>query len=297
MDNILFEAFKNEKEPIFDIALISDGGTEYYREPHANNANNGHSTTKLFMTCCVGILYDRGLIDIDAPVTSFFTSDELPESFDEKWNDVTVRHAMQHKTGFEANTNPCSVDDDEAYELLGEDFLKAVFNLKIEHEPGTFYRYSDEAYYLLSRIIAKAAEVPADVFIKENIADKLSFGQWATAKCPKGHMIGGGGLFTRALDSAKLGYTYTCGGVYNGERIVSEEWIDLSMKEDFALTHFRNTDIYLKTGSRSQIIAFHQKSRTAVSWHGISLDKGERNNRLLEAYAKYLELPESEWKE
>lgn len=295
MDNVLFEAFINEKEPIFDIAIISNNGEEYYREPHANNANNGHSTTKLFMTCCVGILRDRGLIDIDAPVTSFFTADELPQGMDEKWNTVTVRHAMQHKTGFEHNTNPCEVDTDEAPVLLG-DFLKAVFSLKIEHEPGTFYHYSDEAYYLLSRIIAKAAGVPADVFLKENIADKLGFGQWATAKCPQGHMIGGGGFFTRALDSAKLGYTYACGGVYNGERIVSEEWVELSMKENFALNNFRNTDIFLKTGSRSQIIAFHRKSRTAVSWHGISLDNGKRNDRLLEAFAQYLNLPESEWK-
>ncbi len=128
----------------------------------------------------------------------------------------------------------------------------------------------------------------ADDFLEENILKPLEFGHWASSRCCMGHPICGDYLFSSSEDSAKLGYAYACGGVYNGKRIISQNWINTAMKNDFACTQFRNTDIFLKTGAHGQMIAFSAKHKVAAAWHGYSLNGNERNDRLLETFAAFL---------
>lgn len=288
MQNVFFDAVLNEEAPMYDAVIIDRNGVQKWQNPTSNNANNGHSTTKLFVATAIGILCDRGLMSVDDKVTSFFTKEEMGDTLDEGWSDVTVRYTLQHKTGME--NIPFGVDEDEHIEKIGDDFLKYVFSIKIEHEPGTFYKYSDASYYLLGRIISKVSGMNAIVFMRENLMKPLSFAQWSMATCPQGYPICGGGFFARSDDTAKLGYAYACGGIYNGKRIVSKEWIDTAMKEDFACTQFRDTGIFLKTGARGQCIAFSIEKQTAASWHGCAFpdDNGKRNDRLLSAFDAYL---------
>lgn len=289
MTNALFEGVLNEYAPMYDAAVITAEGTRYWRHPCANHANNGHSTTKLFVATAIGILCDRGLLTPDTTIGSLFSDNEKGDSYDEGWDRVTVRDALRHKTGIE--TVPYGVDDDDSAPLIGDDYLGYVLSLKIMHDPGTFYRYSDAAYYLLCRVIAKVSGQTADVFLKENVFEPLSFRQWAMAKCPQGHPIGGGGFFARADDVAKLGYVYACNGEFDKKKIISKEWIDAAMAQDFACTRFHDTDIYLKTGARGQCVAFSRERPSAAAWHGCAApdDEGKRNDRLLLSYQRFLD--------
>ena len=289
MTNALFEGVLNEYAPMYDAAVITAEGTRYWRHPCANHANNGHSTTKLFVATAIGILCDRGALTPDTTIGSLFSDKEKGDSYDEGWDRVTVRDALRHKTGIE--TVPYGVDDDDSAPLIGDDYLGYVLSLKIMHDPGTFYRYSDAAYYLLCRVIAKVSGQTADVFLKENVFEPLSFRQWAMAKCPQGHPIGGGGFFARADDVAKLGYVYACNGEFDKKKIISKEWIDAAMAQNYACSRFRDTDIYLKTGARGQCVAFSRERPSAAAWHGCAApdDEGKRNDRLLLSYQRFLD--------
>lgn len=290
MSNPLFEAVINEEAPMYDAAIISEKGVEIWKNPVSNNANNGHSTTKLIIATAVGMLCDRGLLSPDDAVTAFFSQKEMGDAADKCWQNVKVRHLLQHKTGIEHI--PYGIDDADDTRKIGSDFLKYIFSIKIEHEPGTFYKYSDEAFYLLGRIINKVSGESTVEFLRKNLFEPLSFSQWAMATCPGGHPICGGGFFARSEDTAKIGYMYACSGLYNGKRMLSREWIEEAMRFDYALTEFRSSGVFLKTGARGQIIAFSPEKKVAVSWHGCSApdDNGKRNDRLLEAFVKTLEL-------
>lgn len=287
--NAVFETCKKELEraPVYDAAFISGKGTEYMRFDTSNNANNGHSTTKLFVATAIGMLEDDGKLSRYDGVTSFFTKDELPAGMDEKWNAVTVEHCLQHKTGMD--TIPFGVDDDDSQPKIGDDYLGYVLSLPVEHEPGSYRRYSDAAYYLLCRVIEKAAGIGTEEFFRNRIMNPLGFRQWATAKCPQGHVIGGGGLYTRADDLAKLGWLYANMGVLDGKRLLSEKWIRDAMANDYALTSHRNTSIYVKTGACGQMVWFSAEKKAAGAWHGcIKGDNGDRNNVLLDGVMKEL---------
>lgn len=288
MANALFDAVERETAPMYDAAIISEKGVEVWKNPECHNANNSHSATKFFIATAIGQLCDSGKMSLDDKVTSFFTDEEMGDNLDPRWHNVTVHDTLRHKTGMEHI--PYGVDEDEHIELIGEDFLKYVFSIKIEQETGEFYKYSDAAYYLLGRIIGKASGMHPVVYLRENLLKPLGFAQWSMACCPMGYPICGGGFFTRAVDMAKLGYAYACGGMYEGKRIISEEWIKKAMENDYACTQFRDTGIFLKTGARGQMVAFSIEHKTAAAWHGCSAvdDNGKRNDRLLEAFDRYL---------
>lgn len=296
MSNALFDAVKREADPMYDVAVVTEEGIEYFHNENCNYANNGHSVTKFFISSAIGILATEGKIKLSDKVTDFFTKEEMGDNIDERWYTVTIEHTLQHKTG--VLHIPYGVDEDEHISLIGEDFLKYVFSLKIEALPGTERKYSDAAYYLLCRIIAKASGMTAFDFIRERIAKPLNFSQWTMVLCPKGHPVGGGGLFSRSDDNAKLGFLWANGGRLENKEIISCDYINSAMEKDYACTPFRDTDIYLKTGSKGQCIAYSQKRKAAAAWHGYSYSDGcERNDRLLEAFCQYLDQKFGEIKE
>ena len=287
MDNEFFLVWADDGCPLYDLAVMSDKGTRVWRNPECNYSNNSHSVTKLFIACAAGMLHDSGALDENAPVLSFFTKSELPQNVGEGWENVTVAHALMHKTGLD--DIPYGVDNPPDRKYIGNDYLRYVLSLPIQQAPGEYYRYSDAAYYLLSRIISKAAGVNALDFLRERIFNPLEFAEYSVLTCPFGYPVGGGGLFAASEDTVKLGMLYASGGIYNGRRLLSDEWIELSKQNDYALTRFRDTEVFLKTGAHAQIVAFSSKRKTAVSWHGFSLDSAERNDRLLEAFVRYLD--------
>lgn len=288
MNNVLFETALKETDPMYDIAVVTDDGVEYLHNENCNFANNGHSVTKFFISSAIGVLVTEGKINLQDKVTNFFSKEEIGEEIDALWHSVTVEYALQHKTGLK--TIPFGVDEDEHIALIGRDFLKYVFSLKIEAVPGTEYKYSDAAYYLLGRIIHKASGKTAYEFIKERLAEPLEFKQWGMLLCPMGHTIGGGGLYTRSDDNAKLGFLWANKGVLNGKEIISFDYIKSAMENDYASTRFRDTDIFLKTGSKGQCVAYSIKRKAAAAWHGYSNNDGNaRNDRLLLAFSQYLD--------
>lgn len=287
MNHLFFDAVLAETDPMYDAAVITRDGVEYRKNDNCNFCNNSHSVTKFFFASAVGILEMQGKLSRTDSVTSFFSPDELPPDYDRKWDAVTVEDALRHKTGID--TVPYGVDEDNDREKIGEDYLKYVFSLKIEEKTGEYRRYSDAAYYLIAHIVTKASGMNAERFLNETIFLPLHFRQWALAKCPKGVPIAGGGFYARSDDIAKLGYVYACGGVYEGRRILPESWIADAMKNDYACTQFRDTDVFVKTGAKGQMVAFSRQRRAAVAWHGYSNDGNARNDRLLEAFVRYLD--------
>ncbi len=288
MSNALFCAFCNEKDPMYDIAVITEDGCEYLHNENSNFANNSHSVTKFFISSAIGILVSQGKLKLSDKVTEFFTKEEIGDNIDSGWYNVTVENALQHKTGM--LHIPYGVDEDDHIALIGDDFLRYVFSIPIEAPPGTERKYSDAAYYLLGRIIAKASGKTAYEFIRENIAKPLGFRQWGMVLCPMGHTIGGGGLYIRSDDTARLGFLWANSGRLGEKEIISEDYINAAMENDYACTAFRDTDIFLKTGAHGQCVAFSQKRKAAAAWHGFSANDGNgRNDRLLLAFSQYLD--------
>ena len=229
----------------------------------ANPTCNCYSVAKAFTVMAIGLLYDRGLIKLDMLLCDILKK-YLPKDIDEKWMHVTIHNVLSQKVGF--GSGLLDIDCDDASEYPTFDYLDIVLKTKLEHTPGTVYQYTDAAFYLLSRVVFEVSGKELCDFLRPILMEKMKFKELAWSKCPRGHSIGATGLYIRTEDMVKLGILYLNKGMWQGERIVSEEWVDLVIKNRYEFTHIRD-GWYAKGGMRGQLLMFNLDKGKAIACH------------------------------
>jgi CubicO group peptidase (beta-lactamase class C family) len=123
------------------------------------------SVTKVIATTSMAmLLYDRGSLDLDAPVTGV-----LPEfaAGDSRRSQVTFRMLLAHSSGL------------PAYEKLflraftREALLREAFAVPLKNEPGTHAEYSDIGFILLGIALERIAGEPLDRFCQREACGPL----------------------------------------------------------------------------------------------------------------------------
>ncbi|MCU1300176.1 MAG: beta-lactamase [Candidatus Sulfotelmatobacter sp.] len=122
------------------------------------------SLTKVVATSPMAmILYDRGLLDLEAPVTAIipeFTSDA---ERDRRRKQVTLRMLLAHSSGL------------PAYEKLflkfrtRDELLHAAFTTPLTADPATHAEYSDIGFIILGIALERLADEPLDRFCQREI--------------------------------------------------------------------------------------------------------------------------------
>jgi CubicO group peptidase (beta-lactamase class C family) len=124
------------------------------------------SVTKAVATTTMAmILYERGMLELDAPV-----SGTLPEFLigdDPRRHEVTFRMLLAHSSGF------------PAYEKLflkapgRDELLKAAFSMPLTADPGTRAEYSDLGFIILGIALERIAGEPLDTFCRRDVFGPL----------------------------------------------------------------------------------------------------------------------------
>jgi CubicO group peptidase (beta-lactamase class C family) len=267
----LQDSVKKNGLNFYDIAVITDAGEETaYCQP-CNSCNDSYSIAKLFICTAIGILVDNGLLSLDDSITDIL-ADEIKCRYDERWNKVTVRHALTHRTGI--GTDFLDIDTQDVTKYETDDYLDMIMLAKPAYEPGTQFKYTDVPHYLLSRVITHITGLKADELINKKILVPLSFREAAWSRCPMNYTIGSTGLYARASDIVKLGWTYLNYGTYNGREIVSPEWVRRAESEGYDIYDY---DGFLgKAGLRGQMVLYCREKRIAVAWHSYEMEHRDR---------------------
>ena len=229
----------------------------------ANPTCNCYSVAKAFTVLAIGMLYDMGLLkttDLIVDILKKYIVTEL----DEKWKRVTIHDVLLHKIGFEEGFLDIDCEDASLYETF--DYLQIVFNTKLKYDPGTVYQYSDAAYYLLSRIVAEVSGKELADFLRPVLMKKMGFKELAWSKCPYGYSIGATGLYIRTEDMVKLGILYLNKGIWKNERIISEDWVDIVIKNRYEFSPLKN-GWFAKGGMRGQLLMFNMEKGKAIACH------------------------------
>jgi CubicO group peptidase (beta-lactamase class C family) len=132
------------------------------------------SVTKVVATTSMAmILYERGLLDLDAPifliVPEFARSDSSKN--DARRRGVTSRMLLAHSSGL------------PAYEKLflrtktREDLLAATFATPLTADPGTRAEYSDIGFIILGVALERIADEPLDSFCQREVFGRLAMAQ------------------------------------------------------------------------------------------------------------------------
>ncbi len=264
------------KQRIIDKKLntyfICEGDIEYNIKKEvivpSNPTCNCYSVAKSFTATAIGLLYDKGLLTPDTLIVDVLKK-YLPENMDEKWNKVTVHNTLLHKVGFGCGLLDIDCDDASSYPTF--DYLNIVLSTKLKYDPGTVYQYTDAAYYLLSRVVYEVSGIELEEFLRPILMEKLKFKELAWSKCPYGFSMGATGLYIRTEDMVKLGMLYITNGMWKDERILSEEWVKLVMKNGYGFSNLGN-GWYGKGGMCGQFLVFNCEKGQSVACHSYSGD-------------------------
>lgn len=249
--------------PVTRISEYKDGKIETVEFEETNFCQNVYSVAKSFAMTGIGLLYDRGLVNVDDKICDIL-SDELPESgMDERWRDATVEDALTHKLGLPGGF--LDIDCNRSTDFT-DDYLDYMFRYPLNCAPGTEYCYTDGAFYLISCIVEKISGICLDNYLWKELFVKLDFQEAAWSHCPKGHAMGATGLYIHSSDMVKLGALYLNNGVYNGSRILSEEWCKLAVEKNYTLDWDDETHtVYQKGGMLGQSLMVIPASGRAVA--------------------------------
>lgn len=256
---------KEQQLSLFHLAeLTGDGETAIWELGAANPCVNAYSIAKVFTMTAVGLLFDRGRLDPAEKLTDILQAD-CPDGLDPRWRSATVDMALTHRLGLPPE---CLDIDNFDANTYGRDYLQYVWRTRPAADAAQTYRYTDAAFYLLSRVAEARAGEPLDTFLWRELLYPLAFREAAFSRCPLGHVVGATGLYTRAADIVKLGALYRDGGVWNGRRLLSEEWVNLALARRYELAPVGHGRAFGKAGMCGQMLLIVPETGRVVCWQG-----------------------------
>jgi CubicO group peptidase (beta-lactamase class C family) len=95
-------------------------------------------------------------------------------------------------------------------------------------EPGESFTYNGGGIITLGEILRNATGMDLVEFSKRYLFEPLEIDTIDWAGFPNGEVEAGGGLRLLPRDMLKFGVTYLNGGTWNGEKIVSPDWVEKS---------------------------------------------------------------------
>jgi CubicO group peptidase (beta-lactamase class C family) len=174
------------------------------------------SVVKSVVSLGVGHLLMGGRIDsLDQPVHAFY-----PEWKQGRKRQITIRHLLTHTSGLQNVPNTTV----EIYP--SPDAVRLALAAEVWEEPGSAFRYNNKAVNLLSGIIEEASGQRMDRFFEEAFFGPMGIEEYAWGYDPSGRPYAMAGLALHARDLAKFGQLVLDGGTWEGERLVSEAYVE-----------------------------------------------------------------------
>jgi len=127
---------------------------------------NVWSTTKVMAALCIHLLIDRGLIDLDAPVSKYW-----PEFAQAGKENIPVRYLLSHNSGMAGYDDKITLEDLYDWNLI----VNKLASQKPWWEPGKHSGYHTTSFgYLLGELVRRITGKTLGTFFQEEVAKPLN---------------------------------------------------------------------------------------------------------------------------
>lgn len=179
----------------------------------------GWSMSKSLTGAMIGILVKQGKLAVDAPAPV----DEWKATEKEK---ITLKNLLQQSTGLDYVEEYDRPSDVTKMLFSKGDMAAYTASRPLEHEPGTVFNYTSGNSNILSRIIRKTVgENEYTAFPYKELFYKINAYSFMLEPDASGTYIGSSYSYGTPRDFARFGLLYYNNGIWNGEKILPDNWV------------------------------------------------------------------------
>lgn len=187
------------------------------------------STAKSIAVTLIGMLVDAGKLELDAPL-GFDWEPKLPNPEADPRHAITLRHVLNMSSGLypvDSFNMEYATGSGLAY-WAGASSISGMRNRGLVREPGAFWDY--ENYDTLLAVYAMKQALGSDEayqeFPRKALLDKVGMRNTLVSADRFHDFILSSQVYTNARDLARFGLLYAQNGMWDGQRLLSEEWIE-----------------------------------------------------------------------
>lgn len=181
---------------------------------------NVYSVSKSFTSAAVGIAVKEGLLSLEEKLVDAFPED-IPAEPGEYLGQAVVRDLLTMCLG-QGNS-----------ELMGsqrplyqeEDWVKMSLAFPFTCPPGEKFLYNNVGPYLAGVLVQRRAGCDLVSYLTPRLFKPMGITRPTWENDPRGYTFGAGGLFLTLSEMHKLGLLYLQGGIWDGKRLIPEEWV------------------------------------------------------------------------
>ena len=227
-------AFERESPEQVTLSLLIVKGGDIIHERYAPGVDattktRTWSTAKSIAVTLIGMLVDEGRLELDEPLGFEFLPKISSPGSDPR-SAITLRHVLNMSSGLYPIDNArlkYATGSGLSY-WAGASSIQGMRNRGLVREPGTYWDY--ENYDTLLAVYAmKMALGDQETYLefpRRALLDRIGMRNTLLSVDRFGNFILSSQVYTNARDLARFGLLYLQGGMWNGERLLSMEWID-----------------------------------------------------------------------
>ncbi len=225
---------------------------KYFNGYNKNRTHFLASAGKSIASALVGIAIDNGFLkSSDQKLFDIFDFYPVIKNYNQKKERIKLKHLLTMTAGFDCGSIMDYQNHCGAKMRVKTDPIKYILDLPMQHEPGEIFNYNDGTPEVLAAALVHSAKMNYFDFQKKHLFDPLGIP----------HRPDSIGITSR--DMLKLGLLYMNKGLWKGNRIVSEDWVNESTKPHVQSTFSK----YAKYGYLWWVTKFEQKGKTYDSFY------------------------------
>lgn len=233
-DGSSFEDYLSKNKTVAFLVIHNDTikYENYFNKYNRESVVASFSMAKSFTSFLIGCAIEDKLINsVNDPVTNY-----IPELEENGFENVTIENLLQMTSGLDFNESYANPFGHAATFYYGRNLEKSTLKLKLKKEPNETTEYVSGNTQLLGLVLDRVLkEKTISKYLEEKLWKKVGMefnATWSIDKKKNGIEKTFCCINARAIDFAKFGRLYLNKGNWEGNQVISKEWIEQSTKRD-----------------------------------------------------------------
>jgi CubicO group peptidase (beta-lactamase class C family) len=232
------ETIKGKYPDVHSILIYKDGKLvleEYFYEYDADKPHQLRSASKSFIGTLMGIAIDQGKIksENEKLIPLFRGTYDTIKNMDDRKARITIKDFLTYRHGMDCNDEDPETKGHEEKMMKSPDWIQFTLDLPMVEEPGKRSAYCTACAQTIGKLVELKVGTPLVEYADKNLFAPLGITNYKWRFSPDPSSEGTfNQMYLRPRDMLKLGMMYHHNGKWDGQQIVSENWIKKTFEKD-----------------------------------------------------------------